>query len=181
MGLRMSSDVEKWSEIVSVALVYIQETCDELLLLQMNENNIKNYFTQMYFDISREDETDETKALLERINMFRENNRRLFTSTLDFLIAPLHLQVEILNSTMDKPSKEAKKKLLNALNVQSRTELFVRNLYTQELEIISEYLSHKEKQLQAFKVEKLKAERKLRTTDENKLDNLRNELSSIKF
>ena len=181
MGLRMSVDVEKWSEIVSVALVYIQETCDELLLLQMNENNIRNYFTQMYFDISREDETKETKALLERINLFRENNRRLFTSALVFLIAPLHYQIEVLSGIMDKPNSEAKEKLLNALNVQSRSELFVNNLYNDEHEIISEYLNHKDKQLQAFKVEKLKLERKLRKTEEKKFESLRNEISNYKL
>ena len=52
MGLYMSTDVDKWSEIISVTLVYIQETLDELILLQMNEGNIRNFITRMYFDIS---------------------------------------------------------------------------------------------------------------------------------
>ncbi len=177
----MSVDVEKWSELVSVALVYLQETCDELLLLQMNENNIRNYFTHMYFDISREDETEETKVLLEKIHLFRENNHRLFTSALDFLIAPLHFQIEVLTNIMDKPSAEAKGKLLNALNVQSRSELFVKNLYSDELEVITDYLNYKDKKLQTFKVEKLKIERKLHKIDDDNVKTLHSEISKSEF
>ncbi|MCK5184705.1 MAG: hypothetical protein KAQ95_10385, partial [Candidatus Heimdallarchaeota archaeon] len=73
--MRMSTVVNKWSEIVSVTLVYIQETLDELILIQMNEGNIRNFITRMYFEISKENETDETNALLEKITLFRENNR----------------------------------------------------------------------------------------------------------
>lgn len=177
----MSTDSNKWSEIISVTLVYIQETLDELILLQMNEGNIRNFITRMYFDISKENETDETKALLEKITLFRENNRRLFVSTLDFLIAPLHNQIEVLNKILDDPTTEAKKQLINALNIQARSELFVNKLYHDEYEIITEYLNFKDRQLQAFNEEKLKLEKNLRKIDDEKIEKLRSELSHIKF
>lgn len=181
MGLRMSTDINKWSEIVSVTLVYIQETLDELISLQMNEGNIRNFITRMYFDISKENETDETKALLEKITLFRENNRRVFVSTLDFLIAPLHGQIEVLNKIIDNPTTEAKKQLINAFNIQARSELFVNKLCHDENEIITEYLSFKDKQLLAFTEEKLKLEKNLRKIDDEKIGNLRSELNNIKF
>ena len=181
MGLRMPIDIDKWSEIVSITLVYIQETLDELVLLQMSESNIINYFTRMYFDISRDAETEENKVLLEKINMFRENNRRIFVSTLDFLIAPLHQQIKNLNDIIDDPSIEAKEKLLNALNVQSRSELFIQKLYHEENDVVTDYLNLKNKQLQAFKEEKLKLEQSIRKIDDDRIDYLRNELSNIKL
>ncbi|MGC9780050.1 MAG: hypothetical protein HZR80_12465 [Candidatus Heimdallarchaeota archaeon] len=176
----MPIDMDKWSKIVSIALVYIQETLDELILLQMNESNIKNYFTQMYFNISRENETDETKALLEKINLFRENYRRVFVSALDFFIAPLHYQIKILNNIINNPSTDAKEKLIKSFNVQSRTELFIKKLFHDEYEIITEYLNLKNKQLQVFKEEKLKLEQNIRKIDDVKFDNLRSELFKIK-
>lgn len=181
MGLRMSTDINKWSEIISVTLVYIQETLDELISLQMNESNIRNFITRMYFDISKENETDETNALLEKINLFRENNRNIFVSTLDFLIAPLHNQIEVLNKIIDDPSPEAKKQLESALNVQARSELFVNKLCHDELEIITEYLNFKDNQLLAFKDEKLKLEKNVRKIDSKKIEKLRSELGYIKF
>jgi hypothetical protein len=177
----MTIDKEKWSEVVSVTLVYLHETLDELLLLQMNEKNISNYFTRMYFDISREDDTKEGEALLEKINLFRENNHRIFVSTLDFLIAPLHSQIEILNQIIDDPSVESKKKLINAFNVQARSELFVKQLYHDEYEIITEYLSYKNKHLQSFKEEKLRLEKHIRKTDDDKIESLRKALFEIKL
>ena len=181
MGLPMSIDMDKWSEIISVTLVYIQETVDELISLQLNENNIRNHFSRMYFDISRGNETDVTKALLEKINMFRENNRRVFISTVDFLIAPLHCQITVLNEIIDDPSTDAKEKLVKAFNIQSRTEMFIKRLYHDEHEIITEYLDLKDNQLQSFKEEKLKLDQHLRKKDDAKVDHLRNELSKIKF
>ncbi len=181
MGLRMSTDVNKWSEIVSVTLVYIQETLDELISLQMNEGNIRNFITRMYFEISKENETDETNALLEKITLFRENNRRLFVSTLDFLIAPLHNQIEVLNKIIDEPNSEANDQLIKALNIQARSELFVNKLYHDEYEIISVYLNFKDKQLQAFIEEKLKLEKNLQKIDDEKIENLLSEVNLIKF
>lgn len=181
MGLRMSADIHKWSEIISVTLVYIQETLDELISLQMNESNIRNYFTRMYFDVSKENETDETNALLEKINLFRENNRNVFVSTLDFLIAPLHNQIEVLNKIIEDPSPDAKKQLDNALHVEAISEMFVNKLCHDELEIITEYLDFKDKQLLAFKDEKLKLEKNQRKIDTKKIENLRNELNHIRF
>jgi len=181
MGLRMSTDVDKWSEIISVTLVYIQETLDELILLQMHEGNIRNFITRMYFDISKENETNETKDLLETITLFRENNRRLFVSTLDFLIAPLHNQIEVLNKIIDDPTPEAKDQLINALNIQARSELFVNKLCHDEYEIITEYLNFKDKRLQAFTEEKLKLEKNLQKIDDEKIESLQSELSHIKF
>lgn len=181
MGLRMSTDVNKWSEIISVTLVYIQETLDELILIQMNEGNIRNFITRMYFEISKENETDETNALLEKITLFRENNRSLFVSTLDFLIAPLHNQIEVLNKIMDVPTPEGKDQLDKALNFQARSELFVNKLCHDEYDIISEYLNFKDKQLQAFKEEKLKLEKNLRKIDDEKIEKLRSELNLIKL
>ena len=179
MGLRMSTDVNKWSDIVSVTLVYIQETLDELISLQMHEGNIRNFITRMYFDISKENETDKTKALLELIALFRENNRRLFVSTLDFLIAPLHNQVEVLNKIIDDPTPEAKNQLIKAFNIQARSELFVNKLCHDEYEIITEYLNFKDKQLQAFTEEKLKLEKNLQKIDDEKIETLRNKLNLI--
>ena len=181
MGLPMPIDEDKWSEIISVTLVYIQETLDELITLQMNENKIRNYFTHMYFDISRDNETDVTKKLLEKINMFRENNRQIFVSTLDFLIAPLHCQIQLLNDIIDNPSQEAKEQLANAFNIQAITETFIRRLYHDEHEIITEYLDLKDEQLQVFKEEKQKLDHNLRNTNDIKVDSLRMELSKIKF
>jgi len=181
MGLRMSTDVNKWSEIVSVTLVYIQETLDELISLQMNEGNIRNFITRMYFEISKENETDETNALLEKITLFRENNRRLFVSTLDFLIAPLHNQIEVLNKIIDEQTPEAKDQLIKALNIQARSELFVNKLYHDEYEIITVYLNFKDKQLQAFIEEKLKLEKNLQKIDDEKIENLLSEVNLIKF
>lgn len=177
----MPVDANKWSELVSVTLVYIQETLDELIHLQMNEGTIKEYFTRMYFDISRENETDETKELLEKITMFRENNRNVFVSTLDFLIAPLHQQIELLNTLIDKPSEEAKEKLLEALNIHARSCLFIKKLYQDEYEIVSEYLDFKNKYLQSFTEEKLKLEKNLRKTDDTKIDSLCDEVLKINF
>ncbi|NHK32718.1 MAG: hypothetical protein FK730_15315 [Asgard group archaeon] len=177
----MSVDKDKWSEIVSVTLVFIQETLDELLLLQMNESKIRNFFSQMYFNISREDETEETVALLEKINLFRKNNHRIFVSTLDFLIAPLHSQIETLNQIIDDPSIESKKKLINAFNVHARSELFVKQLYHDEHEIITEYLAYKNKHLQSFKEEKLRLEKYIRKTNDDKIESLRKALFEIKL
>ncbi len=177
----MSTDVNKWSEIVSVTLVYIQETLNELISLQMNEGNIRNFITRMYFEISKENETDETNALLEKITLFRENNRRLFVSTLDFLIAPLHNQIEVLNKVIDEPTPEANDQLIKALNIQARSELFVNKLYHDEYEIISVYLNFKDKQLQAFIEEKLKLEKNLQKIDDEKIENLLSEVNLIKF
>jgi hypothetical protein len=181
MGLPMSINNEKWSEIISVTLVYIQETLDELISLQMKENTIRNYFSHMYFDISRENETEVTKVLLKKINMFRENNRQVFVSTLDFLIAPLHKQIAVLNEIIDNPSNDAKKKLVNAFNIQSRTEMFIKRLYHDEHEIITEYLELKNAQLQVFKEEKLKLDHIMRSKEAIKVDKLRTELEKINF
>lgn len=181
MGLRMSTDINKWSEIVSVTLVYIQETLDELISLQMNEGNIRNFITRMYFEISKENETAETNALLEKITLFRENNRRLFVSTLDFLIAPLHNQIEVLNKIIDEPTPEAKDQLIKALNIQARSELFVNKLCHDEYEIITVYLNFKDKQLQAFIEEKLKLEKNLQKIDDEKIENLLGKVNLIKF
>lgn len=181
MGLLMPIDEDKWSEIISVTLVYIQETLDELITLQMNENKIRNYFTHMYFDISRGNETDITKKLLEKINLFRENNRQIFVSTLDFLIAPLHGQIQLLNDIINKPSQEAKEQLDNAFNIQDRTATFIKRLYHDEHEIITEYLELKEEQLHVFKEEKLKLDHNLRNTNDARVDNLRSELLKFKF
>ena len=180
-GLPMSIDVEKWSEIISVTLVYIQETCDELITLQMNENTIRNYFSHMYFDISRENETETTKALLKKINMFRENNRQVFVSTLDFLIAPLHGQITVLNEIIDNPNTDAKEKLVKAFNIQSRSEMFIKRLYHDEHEIICEYLELKNSQLQVFQEEKLKLDQMMRNKVDVKVDKLRKELNEISF
>ena len=177
----MAIDEEKWSEIVSIALVYLQETLDELILLQMNERNIKNYFTHMYFDVSRDNETEETKALLEKINLFRENNHRIFVNTLDFFIAPLHCEIENLNAILNQPSEEAKQMLFQAFNVQARTELFINQLYKGEQEIITEYLELKEKELKVFKEEKLKLDQNLRELKDEKVEELRKQLLKFNF
>ncbi|MHA1169773.1 MAG: hypothetical protein ACTSRU_18245, partial [Candidatus Hodarchaeales archaeon] len=126
-------------------------------------------------------ETDETNALLEKITLFRENNRRLFVSTLDFLIAPLHNQIEVLNKIIDEQTPEAKDQLIKALNIQARSELFVNKLYHDEYEIITVYLNFKDKQLQAFIEEKLKLEKNLQKIDDEKIENLLSEVNLIKF
>jgi hypothetical protein len=177
----MAVDKDKWSEIISVTLVYIQETLDELLLLQMNENKIRNYFTQMYFDISREDDTEETKALLEKIDLFRKNNRRIFVSTLDFLIAPLHQQIVILNEIIDDVSQESKEKLITAFNIHSRSDLFVKRLYQEEYEVISDYLNYKTKKLQIFKEEQLRLSKLVQKQEDDKINFLRDELFQLRF
>ncbi|NHJ87470.1 MAG: hypothetical protein FK734_18560 [Asgard group archaeon] len=177
----MSINGKNWSETVSVSLVYLQEILDELLLLQMNEGCLQDFFRQMYFDISRKDETAETKALLDKIEQFRIKYRGIFLSTLEFQIAPLHGYITILNRIVDDPSAESKEQLETAINTFIRYESFVLHVYQDEFEVISEYLKFKEKQLQIFKDEKHRLATLMSKTNSDRNKRLRSALDKLQI
>ena len=175
----MAINDNNWSETVSVSLVYLQEILDELLLLQMNEGYIQDFFRRMYFDISRKDETAETKALLEKIEQFRIKYRGIFLNTLEFQIAPLHRYITLLHQIVDDSSAESKEQLETAINTFIRYESFVLHVYQDEFEVISDYLEFKEKQLQKFKDEQHRLTTLMSNTNSNRNKRLRSVLDKL--